>query len=65
MTPEGRKIWQSQAGVSLLEQLASGEPLTPEQAQTVEQLKRSGPPDRAKLPVTTTQTSAPVTNPEH
>lgn len=48
MTPEGRKIWGSQAGQALMRSMLAGKPLGPQERATVEALKRSGPPGAEK-----------------
>lgn len=44
MTPTGLKIWGSPAGQDLMRSMLAGKPLQPQQQETVQQLKRSGPP---------------------
>ena len=48
MTPQGRKIWASPSGVSLLNKVLYGKPLTPQDQQTIDLLKKSGPPNQNK-----------------
>ena len=42
MTPQGRKIWGSKAGQSLMKAMLDDAPKTPEHAATVQALKASG-----------------------
>ena len=42
MTPQGRKIWGSKAGQSLMKAMLEDAPKTPEHAATVQALKASG-----------------------
>lgn len=46
MTPQGRKIWGSKEGQSLMEAMLKGKPPTPEQKEVVKQLKESSNKDR-------------------
>lgn len=48
MTPEGRKIWNSPQGVSLLRAMLAGQAPDQQQQQTLQQLKRADPPKLAQ-----------------
>lgn len=50
MTPEARKAWKTPAGASLLKAMFKGEPLQPQDRETIERFKKIDPPKPTQQP---------------